>query len=69
MLALIGLALAIQGAGGLINNLAGGAKSWFLLNHLEMPDGLRIAAHALMLLAGLAIVLARRGGTRGTPTG
>ncbi|SER75429.1 hypothetical protein SAMN05216188_11523 [Lentzea xinjiangensis] len=60
----IAVVLLVQGGGGLINNLAGGSRSWFALNHVEMPDALRITLHALMVLAGLVLVLRRFGWDR-----
>ncbi|RSN56750.1 hypothetical protein [Actinomadura sp. WAC 06369] len=61
MSATLGLVLLVQGGGGLINNLFADSKSWFLLNHLDMPAGARLAGHAVMLAVGLLLV-ARRGG-------
>jgi hypothetical protein len=58
---LIALVLLVQGGGGLINNLAGGSKSWFLLNYVEMPDALRITAYAVMVVIGLLLVVRRFG--------
>jgi hypothetical protein len=58
---IVALVLLVQGGGGLINNLAGGSRSWFALNYVEMPDALRIAAHALLLVAGLVLVARRFG--------
>lgn len=58
---LIALVLLVQGGGGLINNLTGGSKSWFLLNYVEMPDALRITAHAVMVVLGLVLVVRRFG--------
>ena len=55
------MVLLVQGGGGLINNLTGGSPSWFALNYLEMPGALRIAAHALMLVVGLALAVRRFG--------
>lgn len=57
----IGLVLAVQGAGGLINNLVADSRSWFLLNYVEMPSWLRLAAHTLMFLAGLGLVIHGKG--------
>ena len=45
----------------LINNLMGGSKSWFLLNYVDMPDALRIAAHAVLVVLGLVLVVRRFG--------
>ncbi|MBE1461524.1 hypothetical protein [Kibdelosporangium phytohabitans] len=61
MVEILGLALLIQGGGGLINNLSGGSKSWFLLNYVEMPTALHVAGHALLLVIGLVIVVRRKG--------
>ncbi len=58
---LIALVLLVQGGGGLINNLAGGSKSWFLLNYVEMPDALRVTAYAVMVVIGLMPVVRRFG--------
>ena len=58
---LIALVLLVQGGGGLINNLAGGSKSWFALNYVEMPDALRVTAYAVMVLLGLVLVVRRFG--------
>ncbi|MDX8145816.1 hypothetical protein SK854_27165 [Lentzea sp. BCCO 10_0061] len=58
---LIALVLLVQGGGGLINNLTGGSKSWFALNYVEMPDALRVAAYAVMVLLGLVLVVRRFG--------
>ena len=60
-LSILGLLLAVQGAGGLINNLFADSKSWFVLNHLPMPDWLRVVTHAVMLAAGLALVVRAKG--------
>lgn len=57
----LALVLLVQGGGGLINNLAGGSKSWFLLNYVDMPDPLRITAHAVMVAIGLLLVVKRFG--------
>ncbi len=58
---LIALVLLVQGGGGLINNLTGGSKSWFLLNYVEMPDALRVTAYAVMVVVGLLLVVRRFG--------
>ncbi|WP_233442276.1 hypothetical protein [Lentzea atacamensis] len=58
---LIALVLLVQGGGGLINNLTGGSKSWFVLNYVEMPDAVRIAAYVVMVVSGLLIVARRFG--------
>lgn len=61
MVELIALVLLVQGGGGLINNLAGGSRSWFALNYVEMPDALRVTAYAVMVLLGLVLVVRRFG--------
>lgn len=58
---LLALVLLVQGGGGLINNLTGGSKSWFVLNHVEMPPALRITAYAVMVVLGLVLVVRRFG--------
>ncbi|RDI23852.1 hypothetical protein [Lentzea flaviverrucosa] len=58
---LIALVLLVQGGGGLINNLTGGSRSWFVLNYVEMPDALRVTAYAVMVLLGLVLVVRRFG--------
>lgn len=58
-----GLLLAIQGGGGLINNLFASSGSWFLLNYLNLPLAVTIAGHVGLLIAGL-ILLARTKGWR-----
>ncbi|HLU30032.1 MAG TPA: hypothetical protein VKZ65_16495 [Glycomyces sp.] len=57
----LGLVLSVQGGGGLLNNLFGDSRSWFLLNYVEMPDWLRLGAHALMLAAGLGMIIRTKG--------
>jgi hypothetical protein len=57
----VGLLLGVQGGGGLLNNLFSDSKSWFLLNYVEMPDWLRLSAHALMLAVGLGMVIRAKG--------
>ncbi|SHG22716.1 hypothetical protein SAMN05444320_10781 [Streptoalloteichus hindustanus] len=64
MVELLGLALLVQGGGGLVNNLSGGSKSWFLLNYLDIPGVPHLAGHALLLVLGLVLVLGRKGRTR-----
>lgn len=57
----LALVLLVQGGGGLINNLSGGSKSWFALNYVDMPDALRITAHAVMVVIGLLVVIRKFG--------
>ncbi|WP_280404520.1 hypothetical protein [Nocardia brasiliensis] len=60
MLETLGLLLLIQGVGGLINNLAGGSKSWFVLNYLDAPDGVRLVGYLILSIVGAALVLWRK---------
>lgn len=57
----LGVVLAVQGTGGLLNNLFSDSRSWFLLNYIGMPDWLRITAHALMLVIGLVLIVRAKG--------
>jgi hypothetical protein len=57
----LGLVLAVQGGGGLLNNLLADSRSWFLLNYIDMPGWLRLTAHALMLALGLGLVVRAKG--------
>ncbi|MFI9408061.1 hypothetical protein [Nocardia sp. NPDC052316] len=54
----LGLLLLIQGVGGLINNLAGGSKSWFVLNYLDLPGWARLTGY--LILSAIGAVLALR---------
>lgn len=56
MVKAVGLVMAVQGGGGLINNVADGGKSWFVLNHLGLPTSLTLLGHVLLLVAGLALL-------------
>lgn len=60
MLETLGLLLLIQGVGGLINNLAGGSKSWFVLNYLDLPNWARLAGCLILIAAGAVILLWRK---------
>ncbi|MET7994083.1 hypothetical protein ABZU76_24630 [Amycolatopsis sp. NPDC005232] len=58
MIELLGLLLVIQGAGGLINRLAGCTNpSWFVQLHL-LPPQLHIAASAVLLAVGAGVLFA-----------
>ncbi|WP_326833777.1 hypothetical protein VSH64_02290 [Amycolatopsis rhabdoformis] len=60
MIELLGLLLVIQGAGGLINRLAGSSNpSWFVQLHV-LPPPLHIAASAVLLAAGAGVLFAER---------
>jgi hypothetical protein len=57
---LIGILLVVQGAGGLINRLAGGGSpAWFLQLRL-VPGNLQITASVVVLLAGATVLLTSR---------
>jgi hypothetical protein len=61
---LIGILLVVEGAGGLINRFAGGGSpDWFLQLRLMPPD-LQVAANAVVLPAGVVVLLGR-GARRG----
>ncbi|WP_107660103.1 hypothetical protein [Nocardia suismassiliense] len=60
MLETLGLLLLIQGIGGLINNLAGGSKSWFVLNYLDLPDWARLAGYLILIAVSAVILLWRK---------
>ncbi|MCB8909559.1 MULTISPECIES: hypothetical protein [Rhodococcus] len=58
---LVGVLFVVQGGGGLINNLFGDSKSWFALNYVDLPAPLHLAGHALLLAAGLLMVVRTKG--------
>ncbi|WP_298176085.1 hypothetical protein [Saccharomonospora sp.] len=58
---LIGLALLVQGGGGLANNIFSDSDSWFVLNYVALPEPLRIGGHAAMLAVGLFLVARSKG--------
>lgn len=61
MIELLGILLVVQGAGGLLNRLLGAdSPSWFVQLHL-LPPSLHVAASVVMVLAGAAVLVARRG--------
>ncbi|QBS45313.1 hypothetical protein [Nocardia sp. CS682] len=60
MLETLGLLLLIQGVGGLINNFAGGSRSWFALNYLGLPDWARLVGYLILIAVGAAILLWRK---------
>ncbi|MFI5608263.1 hypothetical protein [Amycolatopsis sp. NPDC051903] len=65
MIELLGLVLVRQGAGGLINRLAGSADpSWFVQLRL-LPPSLHVAASAVLLAAGGVLLFAWRSRKRG----
>ncbi|WP_033291565.1 hypothetical protein [Amycolatopsis jejuensis] len=56
MVELFGILLVVQGAGGLINRLAGSANpSWFVQLHL-LPPQLHVIASVVLLVAGAAVL-------------
>jgi hypothetical protein len=57
----LGLLLAVQGGGGLLNNLFSDSRSWFVLNYVEMPDWMRLGAYALMLVVGVGAIVLTKG--------
>ncbi|RRS01237.1 hypothetical protein [Glycomyces terrestris] len=57
----LGLLLAVQGGGGLLNQLLSDSRSWFLLNYIDMPGWLRLTAHVLLLAAGLGLLVRSKG--------
>lgn len=60
MIELLGILLVVQGAGGLINRLAGASSpSWFVQLHV-LPPGLHVWASVVMAAAGGAMLLAVR---------
>ncbi|CAM4508081.1 hypothetical protein NONI108955_38240 [Nocardia ninae] len=60
MLETLGLLLLIQGVGGLINNLAGGSRSWFVLNYLDLPDWARLVGYLILIAVSAVILLWRK---------
>lgn len=60
MIELIGVLLVVQGAGGLINRIAGAEHpSWFVQLHL-LPPQLHVIASVVLLAAGAAVLFANR---------
>lgn len=57
MLEIIGILFAVQGIGGLINNLQDGSgKSWFLVNYIDALNGFEIPISiALIVIGGLLV--------------
>jgi hypothetical protein len=55
VLEILGILLIVQGVGGFINNWAGGAPSWFLVNHLPALDGWELPASVVIALVGAAL--------------
>ena len=51
----ISLLLLIQGVGGIINRLAGGGPSWFLVNYIEILQGYEIIASIALVILGAII--------------
>lgn len=54
----LSLLLLIQGVGGLINHLTNGAKSWFLVNYIEMFQGWEMVMDIVFIIVGGIIGLA-----------
>ncbi|MGV9301003.1 MULTISPECIES: hypothetical protein [Amycolatopsis] len=60
MIELVGILLVVQGAGGLINRLAGAEHpSWFVQLHV-LPPRLHVIASIVLLGAGVAVLFANR---------
>ena len=51
----VSLLLLIQGVGGIINRLADGGPSWFLVNYIEALQGYEILASVALLILGAII--------------
>lgn len=59
----LGALLVIQGVGGLINQVTNGARSWFVVNYLDVLQGVEIPASIVIAILGLALVAIGRIGT------
>lgn len=57
----IGLLLTVQGGGGVLDNLFADSRSWFLINHLDLPPTVRSGAHAVLRAVGPSLVVRRKG--------
>ena len=51
----VSLLLLSQGVGGIINRLAGGGPSWFLVNYIEALQGYEIIASMVLVILGAII--------------
>jgi hypothetical protein len=51
----VSLLLLIQGIGGIINRLAGGGPSWFLVNYIDVLQGYEIIASIVLVILGAII--------------
>ncbi|MBU5443361.1 hypothetical protein [Paenibacillus sp. MSJ-34] len=49
------LLLLLQGVGGIINRLAGGGPSWFLVNYIDALQGYEIIASIILVILGAII--------------
>ncbi|MFC0111193.1 hypothetical protein [Kibdelosporangium aridum] len=57
MLEIIGILFAVQGIGGLINNLQDdGGKSWFLVNYIDAFNGFEIPISIGLIVIGALLV-------------
>lgn len=56
----LSLLFIIQGVGGLINHLTNGGKSWFLVNYIDVFQGLEIVLDIVFIAVGGIIALATR---------
>ncbi|MQA11175.1 MAG: hypothetical protein GEU98_21975 [Pseudonocardiaceae bacterium] len=53
---LLGTLLLVQGVGGVLNNLIGDSRSWFLVNYLDFLDGYEVFASIVIGVLGLALI-------------
>ena len=51
----VSLLLFIQGIGGIINRLAGGGPSWFIVNYVEALQRYEIIANLALVILGALI--------------
>lgn len=51
----VSLLLLIQGVGGIINRLAGGGPSWFIVNYIDVLQGYEWIACIVIVILGAAI--------------
>jgi len=56
----LSLLFLIQGVGGLLNHLTNGAKSWFLVNYIDVFQGVEIVVDIVFIAVGGLITFASR---------
>ncbi|MBY0099422.1 hypothetical protein [Mesobacillus maritimus] len=56
----LSLLFLIQGVGGLLNHLTNGAKSWFLVNYIDVFQGVEIVVDIVFIAVGGLIAFASR---------